>query len=423
MKVTCSLRWLLTALLLSVLSASAYAGVFISVGFAPPPLPVYEQPPCPEPGLMWTPGYWAYGDDGYYWVPGTWVPAPEPGYLWTPPYWGWDNGLYIFHRGYWGPHVGYYGGVNCGFGYGGIGFVGGEWRGEHFAYNTAVMHLGFHGGMTFFDRGRVDRGFVARDSRIAFSGGPGGIRHDRGPDEWRAEREHHMDVTRFQHSHEDAARGDRSSYFRNNNGRPAHMAADRPFGSEMHGPAQQHDFHQNDRGNPNHGNFNAPNSRPQFEQQPHQDNRGGGNPPRDFRSNGDRNIPDHGNMNGPGRPQPTHDNWQAPQSRPQFQQQPHQDNRGGGNPPRDFHSNGMNGQPPQNHTAPQFRQAPQNNPAPQFHQAPQNQPAPQFRQAPQSRPAQQPRPEPQRNAAPPAQRPAPPQQSEQPRNRDEHRQH
>jgi len=29
--------------------------VFISVGFAPPVLPVYEQPLCPEPGLMWTP--------------------------------------------------------------------------------------------------------------------------------------------------------------------------------------------------------------------------------------------------------------------------------------------------------------------------------------------------------------------------------
>ena len=40
----------------------SFAGVLISVGFAPPVLPVYEQPLCPEPGLMWTPGYWAYGD-------------------------------------------------------------------------------------------------------------------------------------------------------------------------------------------------------------------------------------------------------------------------------------------------------------------------------------------------------------------------
>ena len=392
MRLLRTLRWSLLALLLSLVSTSANAGVFISVGFAPPPLPVYEQPPCPEPGLMWTPGYWAYGDDGYYWVPGTWVPAPEPGYLWTPPYWGWENGLYLFHRGYWGPHVGYYGGVNYGFGYGGIGFVGGEWRGGHFAYNTAVMHLGFHGGMTFFDRGRVDRGYVARDSRIAYSGGPGGIRHDRGPEEWRAEREHHVDVTSFQHSHENAARGDRSSYFRNNNGRPSHMAADRPLGSQMHGPAQpqhdfrqqpQRDFHQNDRGNSDHGNWNGPGR-----QQPAQDNR-----------------------NGSGNSRPARDNWQAPQSKQQFTQQPHQDVRGGGNPPHDFHSNG--GPAPQNHPAQQFH------PAQQQHQEFQQQHGP----AQQFHPAQQQRPAPQQRAAPES-HPAPATHSEQPReNKDDHRQH
>src|SRR6267142_2172711 len=27
----------------------------------PPPLPDYEQPLCPEPGYLWTPGYWGYG--------------------------------------------------------------------------------------------------------------------------------------------------------------------------------------------------------------------------------------------------------------------------------------------------------------------------------------------------------------------------
>ena len=28
---------------------------------APPELPVYEQPLCPQPNYMWTPGYWAWG--------------------------------------------------------------------------------------------------------------------------------------------------------------------------------------------------------------------------------------------------------------------------------------------------------------------------------------------------------------------------
>ena len=75
-------RFFLLALLVTVVPAASYAqfgvSVGINVGFAPPALPVYVQPMCPQPNLMWTPGYWAYdGDDGgYYWVPGAWVPAP-----------------------------------------------------------------------------------------------------------------------------------------------------------------------------------------------------------------------------------------------------------------------------------------------------------------------------------------------------------
>ncbi len=42
---------------------------------------------------------------------------------------------------YWGPTVGFYGGVNYGFGYGGNGFDGGRWQGGHFAYNTAVSRV------------------------------------------------------------------------------------------------------------------------------------------------------------------------------------------------------------------------------------------------------------------------------------------
>jgi WXXGXW repeat (2 copies) len=70
-------------------TASAGFGFDVFVGFAPPPLPVYEQPICPGEGYIWTPGYWAYTEDaGYYWVPGTWVLAPRIGYIWTPGYWG-----------------------------------------------------------------------------------------------------------------------------------------------------------------------------------------------------------------------------------------------------------------------------------------------------------------------------------------------
>jgi hypothetical protein len=72
------------------------AQIILSIGIAPPPLPVYEQPFCPTGGYIWTPGYWAYADEGYFWAPGTWALAPEPGLLWTPGYWGWGGGAFIF---------------------------------------------------------------------------------------------------------------------------------------------------------------------------------------------------------------------------------------------------------------------------------------------------------------------------------------
>src|SRR5271166_452784 len=60
----------------------------VRVTVAPPALPVYEQPPCPADGYLWTPGYWHWGVGGYFWVPGTWVQPPRMGVLWTPGYWG-----------------------------------------------------------------------------------------------------------------------------------------------------------------------------------------------------------------------------------------------------------------------------------------------------------------------------------------------
>jgi hypothetical protein len=107
----------------------------------PPPLPVYEQPPCPEDGYVWTPGNWQRGSAGYFWVPGTWVQPPQVGVFWTPGYWGYADGAYGFHAGYWAAHIGFYGGVNYGFGYGGSGFVGGRWDGGSYEYNTSVSNV------------------------------------------------------------------------------------------------------------------------------------------------------------------------------------------------------------------------------------------------------------------------------------------
>ncbi|HEY1767552.1 MAG TPA: YXWGXW repeat-containing protein [Terracidiphilus sp.] len=238
MQVSRSLRLMFLALLVSLIPASSHAGVFISVGFAPPALPVYVQPVCPEPGLMWTPGYWAYGEDGYYWVPGAWVPAPYVGALWTPGYWGWGGGLYAWHPGYWGQHVGYYGGVNYGFGYMGVGFAGGMWRGGVFAYNGAVMHIGaggaWGGNRVYVDRTVVERTTIINNTHVSYNGGPGGINHQPAPEERMAEHEQHVAPTSFQSRHETAARSDHGAYFNANHGRPANVAASRPPQAESH---------------------------------------------------------------------------------------------------------------------------------------------------------------------------------------------
>jgi hypothetical protein len=230
-----SLRLMLLALLVSLVPAASYAGVFVSVGFAPPVLPVYVQPPCPEPGLMWTPGYWGYGPDGYYWVPGAWVPAPYVGALWTPGYWGWGSGLYVWHPGYWGAHVGYYGGVNYGFGYMGIGFAGGVWHGGVFAYNTAVVHVNetvIH--TTYVDRTIVEHNTIVNDRHVAFSGGPGGINHAPTADENRFSHEAHVNATSFQTQHEGAAMHDTNAYASHNGGHPSNLVASRPLQAENH---------------------------------------------------------------------------------------------------------------------------------------------------------------------------------------------
>jgi WXXGXW repeat (2 copies) len=121
--------------------ASSFAQVGVSINIAPPVLPVVEQPPCPVAGYIWTPGYWGYGVGDYYWVPGAWVAPPSVGLLWTPPWWGFNNGAYAFNEGYWGPSVGFYGGINYGYGYSGNGYWGGRWEGNAFRYNTAVTRV------------------------------------------------------------------------------------------------------------------------------------------------------------------------------------------------------------------------------------------------------------------------------------------
>jgi hypothetical protein len=219
-----SICTILLALIIAAVPASSFAGVFVSVAIAPPALPVYTQPLCPAPGYLWTPGYWGYGDAGYYWVPGVWVRPPAVGLLWTPGYWGWGNGLYAWHAGYWGPHVGFYGGVNYGFGYGGIGFVGGDWRGGHFFYNTAVVHVNTTVIHNTYNRTVVDNQYV--NNRVSFNGGPDGINARASAAEMQASREQHFQATSEQVAHRENASTNRAQFYSENHGNPAIAAHD-----------------------------------------------------------------------------------------------------------------------------------------------------------------------------------------------------
>jgi hypothetical protein len=218
----------LAAVAVLLLSAAAprpsQAGIAVSIGIAPPVLPVYVQPPCPQEGYLWTPGYWAWGVDDYYWVPGVWVAPPRAGFLWTPGYWGFANGIYAWHGGYWGPHVGFYGGVNYGFGYAGAGFLGGVWAGSVFRYNAAVVNVNTAVVRNVYvDRTVINNSTVV--NRTSFNG-PGGMMARPTAAEQGYAREQHFQPTASQLSHEQMASRDRNQLASVNHGRPATASMD-----------------------------------------------------------------------------------------------------------------------------------------------------------------------------------------------------
>ena len=212
----------------AAIASHAQIGIGVSIRVAPPALPVYTQPPCPTPGFLWTPVYWAYGTPGYYWTPGVWVAPPHPGLLWTPGYWGFGGGIYAFHAGYWGTHVGFYGGVNYGFGYGGVGFGGGMWQGGTFHYNTAVANV----NTSIIHDTYVNRTVINNTNlnHTSFNG-PGGITAQPNPEQRTALNEQHFQPTASQMSQQQNASQDRGQWASTNGGRPATTAMNRVNGS------------------------------------------------------------------------------------------------------------------------------------------------------------------------------------------------
>jgi hypothetical protein len=145
--------------------------------------------------------------------------------LWTPGYWGWANGAYAFNEGYWGPHIGFYGGVNYGFGYGGVGFEGGEWRNGGFFYNRAVVNIGGGVRVTNVYEKTV---IVNNNTRVSFNGGAGGTSARPSPTELAAARETHVPRTPEQEQHIHAASTNHAMLASVNHGAPTVAATAKP---------------------------------------------------------------------------------------------------------------------------------------------------------------------------------------------------
>src|SRR5271157_3184224 len=206
-----TIRWLLLALLIVAIPAASLAQFAVSVAFAPPALPVYTQPMVPAAGYLWTPGYWAYGDEGYFWVPGTWVMPPAVGLLWTP--------------GYWGPQVGFYGGVNYGFGYGGVGYQGGYWNNGAFNYNRSVNNVDVTNIHNVYNKTVINNTTV---NNVSYNGGAGGTTARPTQAEETAAHEQHRPPTAQQAQHVQAASTNHALLASVSQGRPAIAATAKP---------------------------------------------------------------------------------------------------------------------------------------------------------------------------------------------------
>ncbi len=393
---------------------------------APPPLPEYDQPPCPGDDYIWTPGYWNYSSEGYYWVPGAWVNAPYQGALWTPGYWGYDRGRYGWHRGYWGRHVGYYGGINYGFGYVGYGYQGGYWQGDHFDYNRTVNNVNTTTVRNVYNYRVVNN--TTNVNRVSYNG-PGGIQVRPRPAEMVAVREQHTPPMTAQVQQVQAAKSDRANFASANQGRPQNVAVARPLPADHNirppapvpmnrpgtvsntrpgEPASQPQPRVNEPSRPNQPAANQPGLRPQpapRQQEPTPQQRQHPAPvqrPERQQPAPERQVPQQHAQPAPERQQP------APRPRTQEQRpapvQPQQQQHPAPVPRPERQQPAPERQAPQQHAQPApERQAPtpqprmqEQRPAPVQH--PQTQPA--ERPAPQQHAAPATKPEPQRKSEP-----------------------
>ena len=199
--------------------AIAQVDAVVSCDVAPPVLPVYAQPPMPEEGYVWTPGYWQWlAAPGYLWVPGTWgISPPVVNVLRRRLYVGMGRRTSTFSiMVSLGPRVGFYDGVNYGYGYSGSGYQGGRWDGGHFIYNSGVNNFGsVHASNTYRQNVPVNNA-----SRVSYIGGAGAIIAEPNAEERTFQSEAHRPVSEEKNRHITAAVAHPGLIAKTNHGRP-----------------------------------------------------------------------------------------------------------------------------------------------------------------------------------------------------------
>jgi hypothetical protein len=146
--------------------------------------------------------------------------------------------------------VGFYGGINYGFGYGGVGFVGGEWRSGVFAYNTAVTNVNttvIHN--TYNNTTVINKTTVVNN--VSYNGGTGGTTVRPTVAEQTSARESHSAPTALQMQHEHAASQNHALLATANHGRPTIAATSRPGEFTGHGVTAAHPANANANRSPN----------------------------------------------------------------------------------------------------------------------------------------------------------------------------
>jgi hypothetical protein len=152
------------------------------------------------------------------------VQPPSAGLLWTPGYWGWRDGVYAWNAGYWGPHLGFYGGIDYGFGYTGAGYAGGRWNNGVFVYNDTVNNFGGVRITNVYSETVV----VRTDVRVSFNGGDAGVKARPTPQEEAVAHEAHTPPTPEQKHQHEVASTTKALLAKENHGRPTIAATSKP---------------------------------------------------------------------------------------------------------------------------------------------------------------------------------------------------